>query len=187
MGQLMYSMIVSLDGYVADQQGNFDWAMPDEDLLAAVNAETASIGTYLYGRRMYQTMMVWETEPDIAGDSPGSHDYAKLWQQADKVVYSTQLGEVSTARTELKRHFDPVEVQRLKESTSADLSVDGPTLAAEAFRHDLVDQIHLVVCPVVVGGGLPFLPNTRMNLELLDHQSFDHGMVRLQYKVQHPA
>lgn len=187
MGQLIYSMIVSLDGYVADQQGNFDWARPDEDLLAAVNEDTASIGTYLYGRRMYQTMMVWETDPDIAGNSPGSQDYAKLWQQADKVVYSTQLTEVSTARTVLKHQFDPLEIQRLKESISADLSVDGPTLAAEAFRHNLVDQIHLVVCPVVVGGGLPFLPDIRMDLELLGHQRFDHGMVWLQYKVHHPA
>lgn len=185
MGQLIYSMIVSLDGYVADKQGNFDWAMPDEDVLAVVNAETATVGTYLYGRRMYQIMMVWETDPAMAEDSPGSRKYAKLWQQAHKVVYSTQLAEVETARTELRRQFDPLEVQQLKESSSTDISIDGPTLAAEAFRHDLIDRIHLVVCPVVVGSGLPFLPEIRMQLELLEHQSFDNGMVRLQYEVKH--
>ncbi|HEY4557393.1 MAG TPA: dihydrofolate reductase family protein [Enteractinococcus sp.] len=185
MGQLIYSMIVSLDGYVADTQGNFDWAMPDEEVLAAVNAETATVGTYLYGRRMYQMMMVWEIDPDFVGDSPGSQEYARLWQQANKVVYSTQLAEVETARTELRRQFDPLEVQQLKESSSADISIDGPTLAAEAFRHELVDRIHSIVCPVVVGGGLPFLPEMWIQLELLEHQSFKNGMVRLQYEVQH--
>jgi len=187
MGQLIYSMMVSLDGYVADRRGNFDWAVPDEEVMAAINAETATIGTYLYGRRMYQTMMVWETDPDIAGDSEGSREYAELWQQADKIVYSTQLDDVSTARTEMKAAFDPAEVRRLKEAHPTDISIDGPTLAAEAFQHNLVDSIRPLVCPVMVGGGLAFLPAHRLQLELEQHQSFGNGMVSLQYRVKHPA
>lgn len=185
MGQLIYSMIVSFDGYVADQHGKFDWAMPDEEVLATINEQTSTIGTYLYGRRMYEMMHVWETNPDIAGGSPGSQKYAKLWQQADKVVYSTRLDEVVTRQTALRQTFDPAEVQQLKDSTSTDLSVDGPTLAAEAFRHNLVDQIHVVVSPVMLGGGLAFLPNATLNLALLETQQFGNGMVSLQYQVEH--
>ena len=184
MGQLIYSMIVSLDGYVADRQGSFDWAMPSEEVLAEVNAETVSIGTYLYGRRMYELMQVWETDPNIAGDSAGALTYAELWQQANKIVYSTQLDDVSTSRTELRRTFDPEEVRQLKTQTSADLSVDGPTLAATALRHDLVDRIHQIVCPIVVGSGLSFLPELRIDLELDRHQRFDNGMMALQYRVR---
>jgi len=187
MGQLIYSMMVSLDGYVADRQGNFDWAIPDEEVLTAVNTATATIGTYLYGRRMYQMMMVWETDPDIADDSAGSQEYATLWQQADKIVYSTQLSEASTARTAIKTEFDPAEIRQLKDSSSTDISVDGPTLAAEAFRHNLVDRIDPLVCPVVVGGGLAFLPDLRMQLELEQQQSFCNGMVSLQYRVKPPV
>src|SRR5690625_4671117 len=214
MGQLIYSMIVSLDGYVADRQGSFDWAMPSEEVLAEVNAETVSIGTYLYGRRMYELMQVWETDPNIAGDSAGALTYAELWQQANKIVYSTQLDDVSTSRTELRRTFDPEEVRQLKTQTSdffgvkcsaqfrtfdpeevrqlktqtsADLSVDGPTLAATALRHDLVDRIHQIVCPIVVGSGLSFLPELRIDLELDRHQRFDNGMMALQYRVKAAA
>lgn len=177
-------MVVSLDGYVADRQGNFDRAMPSEQVLAAVNAETVSIGTYLYGRGMYELMQVWETDPEIAGDSSGSQTYAELWQQADKIVYSTQLSKVSTARTELRRTFDPDEIQQLKTRASADLSVDGPTLAATALRHGLVDRIHQIVCPIVTGSGLPFLPDLRIDLELDKHERFDNGMMALQYRVK---
>lgn len=187
MGQLIYSMIVSLDGYVADRNGNFDWAVPAEDVMEAINTETATIGTYLYGRRMYQMMHVWETDPDLARGSPGSQAYANLWQQANKIVYSTELFEVWTTRTELRRDFDPKEVQQLKVSSTNDLSVDGPTLAAEAFRHNLVDRIHLVLCPIMVGGGLSFLPDVPLELELDGHQSFSNGMVSLQYRVKNPT
>ena len=184
MGQLIYSMIVSLDGYWADRQGNFDWAMPSEEVLAEVNAETVSIGTYLYGRRMYELMQVWETDPNIAGESAGAQTYAELWQQAHKIVYSTQLDDISTARTELRRTFVPEEVRELKTQTSADLSVDGPTLAATALRHGLVDRIHQIVCPIVIGSGLSFLPELRIDLELDRHQRFDNGMMALQYRVR---
>lgn len=187
MGQLIYSMIVSLDGYVADERGNFDWAMPTEQVLAQVNAETVSIGTYLYGRRMYELMQVWETDPDIAGDSPGSHTYAELWKQADKIVYSTQLFDVPTTRTVLHHTFDPVDVRQLKANTTADLSVDGPTLAATALQHGLVDRIHQIVCPIVVGSGLAFFPKLRIDLELDRHQRFDNGMIALQYRVKTAA
>ena len=183
MGQLIYSMMVSLDGYVADQDGDFTWAVPDEEVLAAVNEQTAAVGTYLYGRRMYDMMHVWETDPNIAGDSPGSQKYAHLWQQATKIVYSRHLEAVATQRTTLRRNFDPAEVRQLKGTSSTDLTIDGPTLAAEAFSHDLIDQIHAIVCPVVVGAGLAFLPEVRLNLELLASQRFGNGMVSLQYQV----
>lgn len=185
MGQLIYSMIVSLDGYVSDQQGRFDWGMPDEEVLAAVNNDMETVGTYLYGRHMYEVMQVWETDPHIARGSPGSQAFATLWQQADKVVYSTGLAETPTNRTQLRREFDPVEVQRLKVSSRKHLTVDGPTLAAAAFRHDLVDQIHMIICPVVAGGGLAFFPNRPMDLELVQQQRFGNGMVQLRYEVQH--
>lgn len=187
MGHLIYSMMVSLDGYVADQHGDFRWAVPDEEVLAMVNEQTATVGTYLYGRRMYELMQVWETDPHIAGDSPGSQEYATLWQQATKIVYSQRLDEVATQRTTLRRNFDPAEVRQLKETSETNLTVDGPTLAAEAFRHDLIDQIHAIVCPVMVGEGLAFLPNVRLELELLASQQFGNGMVSLQYQVNNSA
>lgn len=185
MGHLIYSMMVSLDGYVADQQRDFMWAVPDEEVLATVNEQTATVGTYLYGRRMYELMHVWETDPDIAGDSPGSQKYATLWQQATKIVYSQRLDEVATQRTTLRRHFDPAEIRQLKETSTTNLTVDGPTLAAEAFRYDLVDEIHPIVCPIVVGAGLAFLPKVGLDLELLTSQRFANGMVSLQYQVNH--
>lgn len=185
MGQLLYSMITSVDGFVADRAGNFEWAVPDEEVLAAVNQETADLGTYLYGRRMYQLMAVWETDPVIAAQSPRSGEFAQLWQQAEKVVFSTTLASVETTRTTLQRHFDPAQVRALKAASSRDLSIDGPTIAAAAIRHGLVDQIRMLVCPVSLGGGLRFLPDLRLNLRLRHHRAFGNGMTQLHYDVVH--
>ena len=183
MGTLIYSMIVSVDGYVTDEQGNFDWAVPDEEVLDAINQDMAKVGTHLYGRRMYEMMRGWETDPAIAAQSPHSEDFAGIWRTADKVVYSTTLPEVDTARTRLERRFDPTEVRRLKADAEGDLTIDGPTIAAEALRHGLVDEVRLLVCPVVVGGGLPVFPQFRAQLGLRDVQRFSNGMVQLYYAV----
>lgn len=183
MGQLIYSMIVSLDGYVADPEGRFEWAVPDEDVLEAINSMTAQVGTFLYGRRMYQMMAVWETDPAVAAQSPQSEDFARIWQEKDKVVYSTTLDDVTTSRTRLESQFLPEDVRRLKESSSADLTVDGPTLAAHALQHGLVDQLSLLVCPITLGGGLPFLPDIRIGLKLREERRFGNGMVQLNYDV----
>lgn len=184
MGKLIYSMITSADGYVADDGGEFaTWARPDEEVLAAVNEQTAQVGTYLYGRRMYQMMSVWETDPALAAGSPGSADFARIWQAADKVVYSTTLTEAPTANTRLERSFDPAAVQTLKDAADGDLTVDGPTLAAAALAHDLVDEVIVYVCPVSLGGGLAFWPRRRLDLRLLGEQRFAGGVVELRYAV----
>ena len=186
MGKLTYSMITSLDGYVADNSGEFaSWARPDEEVLAAVNARTR-VGTYLYGRRMYETMAVWDSDSfvtRVTAESPSSAEFARLWQAADKVVYSTTLEQVSTQRTELRREFDPARVADLKASAGADLTIDGPTLAAQALRHGLVDEISMLICPIVLGGGLAFLPGQRLNLRLTGEQRFGNGVVHLTYAV----
>lgn len=184
MGRLVYSMITSLDGYVADAGGRFEWAVPDEEVLEAINADTEGYGTYLYGRRMYEMMEVWETDPAAAAQSPRSAGFARLWTAAQKVVYSTTLPAVVTERTRLERRFDPEGVRRLKESAGADLTVDGPTLAAHALRAGLVDEVRVLVCPVVLGGGLGFWPDgVRLDLRLRDEQRFANGMVQLGYDV----
>lgn len=184
MGKLMYSMIVSLDGYVADRDGEFDsWARPDEQVLAAINAQTKAVDTYLMGRRMYEMMAAWETDPDVIGQSPESTRFAQIWQDAKKVVYSRTLEAVHTSRTELRSRFDPEEVAQIKADAAGDVTIDGPTLAAEAIRHGLVDRIDVLLCPVTVGGGLRFLPDHRLDLTLRHEQRFDNGMVKLQYDV----
>lgn len=183
MGRLIYFMITSLDGFVADREGRFDWGEPDEEVLAAINEETAPVGTYLYGRKIYELMQVWETDPTIAAGSPGSVDFARIWQRAEKVVFSTTLTETVTDRTRLLREFDPAAVRALKEQSAADLTIEGPTLAAQALRHGLVDEIGTIVCPLTVGGGLRFLPDMRLSLELTGQRSFDSGMVQLRYNV----
>lgn len=183
MGKLIYSMITSLDGYVADEDGTFDWAVPDEEVLEAINRDTENVSTYLYGRRMYQMMRVWETDPAVAAQSPRSQDFASIWMRADKVVYSTTLPEVDTARTRLEPRFDPAEVRRLKAEAEGDLTVDGPTLAGHALRHGVVDEVRLLVCPVVVGGGLAVFPRLRAQLSLRDVHRFGNGMVQLYYTV----
>jgi dihydrofolate reductase len=183
MAKLIYSAIASLDGYVADEDGNFDWAAPDEEVHAFVNDLERPVGTYLYGRRMYEVMAVWETL--LRDDQPPvMRDFAELWQAADKVVYSTTLQAASSARTRIERDFDPDEVRGMKASAERDMSVGGPELAAEALRAGLVDECHLFLTPVVVGGGKRSLPgNVRLQLELLDERRFGGGVVHLHYRV----
>lgn len=186
MGQLIYSMIVSLDGYVADPEGNFEWATPDEEVLAAVNEDTARVRTFLYGRTMYQMMHCWETDPAIQTQSPKSEEFAAEWMAADKIVYSTTLGsaDIVTERTQLRSTFDVDEVRALKDHSSTDLTVDGPTLAAHALEAGLVDQLHLLVCPVSIGGGLRYLPDgLRLDLRLVGEHRFSAGVVQLKYAI----
>lgn len=181
MGRLIYSVITSLDGYVADEVGNFDWAHPDEQVHAFVNDLERPVGTYLYGRRMYEVMRFWET----AGgpDQPGViQDFATVWQAADKVVYSTTLSAPATERTRLERFFDADQVRRMKLAQERDLSVGGPTLAAQAIRAGLVDEWHLFVAPVVIGKGTHYLPGgVRVQLALQDERAFGNDMVYLRY------
>jgi dihydrofolate reductase len=185
MAKLIYSAIASLDGYVADEDGKFDWAVPDEEVHAYINDLERPIGTYLYGRRMYETMVGWETDPTLADQSPLMRDFAQIWQAANKVVYSKRLEAVSTARTRIERDFDPEAVRQMKDVAGQDLNVGGPELAAEAFKAGLVDECHLFVVPMVVGGGKRSLPNdVRMKLELLDERRFGSGMVYLYYRTR---
>lgn len=182
MGRLICTALTSLDGYIADDGGNFDWAAPDAEVHAFVNDLERPIGTYLYGRRLYETMVYWETADDEPNQPPVVLDYAKLWQSADKIVYSTGLETVHSARTRIERTFDADAVRRLKETTDRDLSIGGPTLAAHAFRAGLIDEVRLFLSPVIVGGGTPSLPDGfHQNLRLLDEHRFDGGVVYLRY------
>jgi dihydrofolate reductase len=186
MAHLIYSAISSLDGYTEDTDGSFEWAMPDEEVHSFVNDLERTVGTYLLGRRMYETMQVWETDPSLASDSPLMRDYAEIWQAADKIVYSRTLTAVSTRKTRLERTFDPEAVRRLKESTSRDISIGGPELAAHAFRAGLIDECQLFLTPILVGGGKSSLPkNARLALELADERRFGNGMVYLHYRVKY--
>jgi dihydrofolate reductase len=183
MAKLIYSAITSLDGYVADEDGNFDWAEPDEEVHTFVNDLERSVGTYLYGRRMYEVMRAWETMT-FADQPPFIQDYAEIWRAADKIVYSKTLETVSSARTRIERDFDPDAVRQLKASAGRDISVGGPGLAAHAIKAGLVDEYHLFVAPMVVGGGTQSLPNdVRLKLELLDERRFDNGVVYLRYRT----
>jgi len=185
MGRLIYSAITSLDGYVEDPDGRFDWAAPDEEVHRFVNELERPVGTYLYGRRMYDTMHYWETAHTEPGQPAYALDFAALWQAADKVVYSTTLAEPTTERTRIEREFDPDGVRRLKANAARDLTVGGPELAALAFRAGLVDELQLFVNPVVVGGGKPALPDgVHLELELTDHRRFAGGVVFLRYDVR---
>jgi len=179
---LIYSAIVSLDGCTADSEGKFDWAEPDEEVHAFINDLERGIRTHLYGRRMYETMLFWENVP-LEGQSPTMRDYAGIWRSADKVVYSSTLPAASSARTRIERTFDPDAVRALKEH--GNVSVGGPTLAAEAIRAGLVDEYHLFVTPVVVGGGTFFLPEgVRAGLDLADERRFANGVVYLRYRAR---
>ncbi len=184
MAKLIYSAIASLDGYVADEEGKFDWAEPDEQVHAFINDLERCVGTYLYGRRMYETMAVWETDAALAARSDLMRDFAQIWQTADKIVYSKTLETASTRRTRIERDFDPESVRRMKAAAGRDLAVGGPDLAAHAFRAGLVDECHLFVVPIIVGGGKQSLPeDVRLELELLAERRFDGGMVHLRYQT----
>jgi dihydrofolate reductase len=185
MANIIYSAITSLDGYVADADGGFDWAAPDEEVHAFVNQLERSAGTYLYGRRMYETMLYWENA-DTGSDQPAVvRDFAGIWRAADKVVYSTTMAAVSSARTRIERDFDAEVVRRWKRNAVADLTVGGPGLAAHAIAAGLVDEYHLFVTPVVVGGGTrAFADGARATLDLLEERRFRSGVVYLRY---HPA
>jgi dihydrofolate reductase len=182
--KLNYSSIASLDGYVADEHGRFDWAAPDDEVHAFVNDLERPIGTYLYGRRMYDVMAAWET---MDAEQPAARDFASIWRAADKIVYSRTLDAVSTPRTRLEREFDPRAVRQLKQTASSDLSIGGPGLAAEALAAGLVDEYHVFVTPAVVGGGTQSLPDgVSLQLELLDERRFGSGVVYLRYAVGGP-
>jgi dihydrofolate reductase len=184
MAKLIYSAITSLDGYVADVEGNFDWAAPDEEVHSFVNDLERPVGTYLYGRRMYEVMVYWETAHTLADQSPFSRDFAEIWQAADKIVYSRTLETAGSARTRIERDFDPETVRQLKASAERDITVGGPDLAAQAIEAGLVDEFQLFVTPVVVGGGKQALPdNVRLKLELLDERRFGSGVVYLHYRI----
>ena len=184
MAKLIYSVITSLDGYIEDESGKFDWALPDEEVHAFFNDLERPVGTYLYGRRMYETMVYWETAHTVADQPPSILDFAKIWQAADKVVYSTTLKTVSCARTRIERDFDPEAVRQMKAVAERDLTVGGADLAAQAIRAGLVDELHLFVAPVVVGGGKQALPDdVRLKLELLDERRFGSGLVHLRYRT----
>jgi dihydrofolate reductase len=184
MARLIYSAIASLDGYVEDEQGTFDWAAPDDEVLAAVNDLERPIGTYLYGRRMYETMVVWETAGTGADHSAGVRDFAELWRVAEKVVYSRTLRTVTSARTRIEREFDPGAVRRLKETSASNITVGGADLAGQAITAGLVDECHLFLNPVLVGGGKRALPDkVRARLQLLDERRFGSGVVHLHYRI----
>jgi dihydrofolate reductase len=183
VAKLIYSAIASLDGHVADENGNFDWAEPDEEVHRFVNDLERPVGTHLYGRRMYEVMVFWETA-GRADHPPFARDYAAIWRAADKVVFSKTLEAVSSARTRIERDFDPEAVRQLKAAADRDLIVGGPGLAAQAIKAGLVDEYHLFVAPIVVGGGTRSLPdNVRRGLELLDERRFGNGMVHLRYRT----
>lgn len=185
MAKLIYAAIASLDGYVEDESGNFDWSAPDEEVHTFINDLERSVGTYLYGRRMYETMVFWETAQTGADQPPPILDFAAIWQAADKIVYSRTLESPSTARARIESDFEPEAVRAMKAQADSDLSVGGAELAAQALRADLVDEIHLFLTPVVVGGGKPALPNgLRLDLELLDQRRFGNGTVHLRYSVR---
>jgi dihydrofolate reductase len=183
--KLIYSAITSLDGYIEDEQGKFDWAEPDDEVHAAVNDLESRIGTHLFGRRMYEVMVAWETMqtgPDVPAVI---REYAEIWQAVDKIVYSKTLSTISSARTRIERDFDPAAVRRMKEDARRDISIGGPGLAAEALRAGLVDELHLYVNPIVVGGGKSALPHgVLVKLELLDERRFGNGVVHLHYRTR---
>jgi dihydrofolate reductase len=184
MAKLIYVSNVSLDGYFEDEHGSFDWTAPDDDLFAFITDLVRPVGTYLYGRRLYDTMAPWEADPALAAQSELMADFANVWQAADKVVYSTTLDAVSTAKTRLEHNFDPASVRDMKASAISDLTVGGSDLAAHALRAGLVDECHLFIRPVLIGGGKPALPSdTRSELELLDDRRLSNGVVYLRYRI----
>jgi dihydrofolate reductase len=188
MGKLIYAANISLDGYLEDESGSLDWSVPDEEVHAFWNEHERRIGTSLYGRRMYEAMRVWESDEWLRTEPAVIREYAGIWRDSDKVVYSSTLEGVSTARTRIERQFHPEAVRQLKEASGSDLSIGGAAIGAEAFRHGLVDECVLLLCPVLVGGGKPALPRgVRLDLELLDHRRFGNGVVCVRYAVRNAA
>ena len=184
MAKLIYSAIASLDGYVEDEQGRFEWAAPDEEVHAFVNDLERPIGVYLYGRRMYETMVYWETAGTGSDQRAVSRDFAEIWRAAEKIVYSRTLQTVSSARTRIERDLDTDAIRRLKETSASDITIGGAELAGQAIAAGLVDELHLLLGPIVVGGGKPALPgNVRAQLELMDERRFRSGVVHLHYRL----
>ena len=184
MAKLIYVANMSLDGYTEDKDGKFDWTDPSGEVFRFITHLLRAEGTHLYGRRMYQTMMVWETDPNLAGQSPLMRDFAEVWQAADKIVCSRTLEAVSTRRTKIERNFDPEAIRQLKESVQQNVHIGGAELAAQAFRSGLIDECHLFLVPIIVGGGKPCLPaNVRLVLELLEERRFGNGVVFLHYRT----
>lgn len=185
MPKLIYASNMSLDGYTEDEHGAFDWAPPDDDVFTFITELMRSAGTYLYGRRMYETLAVWETDPSLAAQSDLTADYAGAWQAADKIVYSSTLTSPTTANTRLERRFDPATVHDLKAAAGKDLLIGGPNLAAQALAAGLVDELALFVWPIILGGRNPALPtDTRADLELIEEHRFGSGVVHLRYHVR---
>jgi len=185
MAKLIYVANVSLDGYIEDAHGSFDWTAPSDEVFTFITDLVRPVGTYLYGRRMYETMVVWETQPELAAQSDLMADFANLWQAADKVVYSTTLQVVPTANTRLERRFDPDSVREIKESAASDLTIGGAALTAHAFNAGLVDECQLFIYPVLVGEGKPAFPtDARIRLDLLEERRFGNGVVNLRYRIQ---
>jgi len=184
MAKLIYIANVSLDGYIEDARGNFDWTAPSDEFFVFITDLVRSAGTYLYGRRLYETMSVWETDPALAAQSELMSDFANVWQRANKIVYSTTLNDVSTARTRVERSFDPDAIRELKSSATNALTIGGATIAAYAFAAGLLDECHLFIYPIIIGGGKPALPrDVHADLELLDERRFGSGVVYVRYRV----
>ena len=185
MANLIYVANTSLDGYTEDKDGKFDWTEPSEEYFRFITNLVRATPTHLYGRRMYETMMVWETDPNLAAESPLRRDFAEIWQAADKIVYSRTLEAVSTRKTQIERNFDPEAIRRLKDSVEQDIHIGGAELAAQAFRSGLIDECHLFIKAIIVGGGKAALPdNVRLELELLDERRFGNGVVYLRYRTR---
>jgi dihydrofolate reductase len=184
VARLSYTAIASLDGYIEDASGTFDWAAPDNEVHAFVNELERTVGTHLYGRRLYETMVYWETPPDLASQPAVVRDYAEIWQAADKIVYSRTLETVASARTRIERNFDPAAIQKLKATASRDLTIGGAELAAQAIEAGVVEELHLFLVPVIVGGGKRALPVAkRVNVELLEERRFGNGTLYLHYSA----
>lgn len=184
MAHMIYSMIMSLDGYIEDMNGNLNWSEPSDEVHSFINDLERTAGTHLYGRRLYETMMVWETDPTFAATSPIYRDFAEIWQAAEKIVYSKTLTEASTRKTRIERDFDPGSARKLKATSGQDILIGGPNLAAHAFRAGLIDECRLFLAPIIIGGGKPAFPNNlHLELALLEEHRFCNGMVYLRYKV----
>jgi dihydrofolate reductase len=185
MAKLVYAAITSLDGFVADADGNFDWGAPDDEVHAFINDLERAVGTYLYGRRMYEVMVYWETADADPDQSAVERDFTEIWLSADKIVFSRSLDAASTAKTRIERRFDPDAIRTLKAGASSDISVAGADLAGQAIRAGLVDELHLFVVPILLGGGKAALPaDVRVDLELIDERRFGNGVVHLRYRVR---